>query len=76
VAGVANSLAKHNYETADFKLFYESLLYLLELEEQKYSSNCQQNSEDFETQLLLIVKSVENLSLPVPQSITDESVNS
>ncbi len=76
VAGVANSLAKHNYDTADFKLFYESLLYLMELEEQKYSTTCQLNSEDFETQLLLTVKSVESQSLPAPQSITVESVNS
>jgi hypothetical protein len=33
MAGVGNATAKHNYNTKQFKLFFESLKYLYELEE-------------------------------------------
>ena len=33
VVGVACAISKQNYGTTEFKLFYESLMYLMELEE-------------------------------------------
>lgn len=37
MAGVGTALAKENYFSKDFVLFFESLKYIYELEEQQYN---------------------------------------
>ena len=52
VVGVASAISKHDYATKEYKLFYESLLYLMELEEQKYTETKWQDPEEYEQQLV------------------------
>jgi hypothetical protein len=37
MAGVANEISKTDYNTEDYKLLYESLIYVCEYEERLYS---------------------------------------
>ena len=37
MAGVASKLAKYNYDNREFKMFFESLLYLVRMEDRKYN---------------------------------------
>lgn len=37
MAGVAKGLARHNYNTQEFKLLFQSLRYLVQLEDRKYN---------------------------------------
>lgn len=62
MAGVAEACAKHNYHSKDFQMFFESLQYLVTLEEKKYREYDWDYFE-YEELMLSSVKDIENESM-------------
>lgn len=60
MAGVAGQLSKTDYDTEDYRLFHESLIYVCDYEERLFSRLTENERDELERNILDCVRKVEN----------------
>ena len=59
-AGIATQLSLQNYDTEDFRLFHESLLYVCEYEDRIFKSLTAEDKWSLEKRMMATLDQVEN----------------